>query len=111
PENQESEERLAPSMLGEQARRIRADAEVRRVAERDDAGVAEDQVERQREQRGDGDLARQLQIRRRGDEGQQRAQPEDGLEPPPADLRFEMPASAFQTGPPGATSGCRPSPG
>ena len=60
-------------MLGEQAGGIRADAEVRRVSERDDAGVAEDQVERQREQRGDGDLARQLQIRRRGDEGQQRA--------------------------------------
>src|SRR3989441_6307330 len=59
------------SMLGGQARRIRADAEVRRVAERDDAGVAEDQVERQRKQRGDGDLARQLQIRRRGDRSEE----------------------------------------
>ena len=36
-------------MLGEQAQRISADAEEGSVAERDDTGVAEDQVERQRQ--------------------------------------------------------------
>ena len=39
-------ERLAPAVHGEKSRGVRADAEERRVPERDDARVAEDQVER-----------------------------------------------------------------
>ena len=42
----EAAERLAPAVHGEQPRRVRADAEEGRVTERDDAGVAEDEVER-----------------------------------------------------------------
>ena len=38
---------------------VGADAEKGRVAERNDAGITENDVEREREQRGDGDLARQ----------------------------------------------------
>ena len=41
---------LMISYLREQARRIGADAEEGRVAERDDAGIAEDEIEREREQ-------------------------------------------------------------
>ena len=37
--------------LASDARRVGAEAEEGRVAERDDAGIAEDQVEREREQR------------------------------------------------------------
>ena len=40
------DERLVPAVHREQSRRIRADAEERGVAERHDAGVTEDQVER-----------------------------------------------------------------
>jgi len=36
-------------MLGEQARRIGADAEKGRMAERDDARIAEDEIERERD--------------------------------------------------------------
>ena len=55
----ETAERLAPAVHGEQPRGIRADAEECGVPERDDAGVTEDQVERHREQPGDQDLAAQ----------------------------------------------------
>src|SRR5713101_5807453 len=97
-------------MLGEKAGGVRADAEIRGVAERDDSRVAEDQVERQREQRRDGDLARELQIRGRDEERQERRQPEGDLGPAPADLRREKLASVCQTGPPDATSAVQPSP-
>src|SRR5207237_2992832 len=52
-------ERIAPPEFGDQSGGIGADAEKRGMAERNDAGIAEDDVEREREQRGDGDLARQ----------------------------------------------------
>ena len=52
----EAEQRIGVDVLGEQAGGIGAEAEERRVAERDDAGIAQDQVEREREQREDGDL-------------------------------------------------------
>ena len=45
------------------------------MAERDDAGIAEDQIERQSKQGGDGDLARQDQIIGEQREGQKRRQP------------------------------------
>ena len=47
---------LDDAVLGEEARDIGAEAEERRVAERDDAGIAEQQVEREREQAEDRDL-------------------------------------------------------
>jgi hypothetical protein len=60
------------------------------VAERDDAAKAEDQIEREREQRGDRDLARQHQIGRRQNKRQKRRQPEGDLAPLPADLRLQI---------------------
>src|SRR5688572_7560911 len=98
-------------MLGEQPCGIGADPEERSMAERDDAGVAEDEVERQREQRGDRDLACEREIVRRDDERQERGEPEDDLQRPPADLLPEMRASVFQTVLRGAISAAPPSPG
>jgi hypothetical protein len=56
------------------------------MAERNDAGIAEDQVERQREQGGDRDLACEHKIGRCYDEGQQRRKPEHDLDHAPARL-------------------------
>ena len=60
--DQQARERLAPAGLGDEPGGIGAEAEERGMAERDDAGIAEDQIEREREQRRDGDLARERQI-------------------------------------------------
>ena len=50
--DQQRQHRLGDdAVLGQQPGAIGADAEERGVAERDDAGIAEDQVEREREQR------------------------------------------------------------
>ena len=44
------------SMLGEKTGHVGAKTEIRRMAERNDAGVSEDQIEREREQREDGNF-------------------------------------------------------
>jgi len=77
-------QRFAPDEFREQPGGIGADAEKRRVAERNDAGVTEDEIERQRKQRADRDLARQRQIIRKQHERQQRYQPEGDFERVPA---------------------------
>ena len=83
----EARQRLAPAVHGKQAGRIGAETEEGRVAQRDDAGVAEDEVERNREQSGDQDLAAEHQMtgqrKVRGD----RDQPERELDRPPAVVR------------------------
>ena len=83
-------QRLAPATFRKQPRRIGADAEIGGVAERYDAGKAEDEIERQREQSRDRDLARQHQIIRRQHERQQRREPERDLAPLPAVLRLQI---------------------
>jgi len=107
----EAAQRLAPAVLRGEPGRVGAEAEVGRVPERHEPGIAEDEVQREREKRGDGDLARELQVRRRHDERQQRARPEDKLRPAPARARGKGGLSAGQTGPPDATSAVRPSRG
>jgi hypothetical protein len=113
--DQEPGQRLAPAPLRDQARGIGAEAEEGRMAERHDASVAEDEVEREREQRRDGDLARQLQVARGDPERQQRGEPERDLDRAPTRLRDEVligigdsrdrhRLSAFRTGRPAATS-------
>src|SRR5262249_40849629 len=86
----EAGERLAPAKFGDQTCGVGADAEKRRVTERDDAGVAKDEVERKCEQRGDRDLTRKRQVVREQHEGQQRRQPEHDLQRMPAALRLEI---------------------
>src|SRR6267378_1485214 len=87
-ESEGLEERPDPHAL--QAGGAGAKTEERRVPERHDAGVAEDEIEREGEERRDRDLARELEIRRRRDERRERAQPERDLDAPPADLCLEM---------------------
>ena len=53
---------LVPAVHGQDAGGVGADAEERGMAERHDAGVAEDEVQRQREQDHDEDLAAQRQV-------------------------------------------------
>jgi hypothetical protein len=69
---------------GEQAGRVRAHAEECRVPERHDAGVAEDEVERDGEQPGDQYLAAQHAVAWEQEERRDRRQPERDLDRAPA---------------------------
>ena len=78
-------QRVGRQVLGAQSRRVGADAEERRVAQRHDAGIPEDEIEREREQRDDGDLAHQRRLQ--GQHGGQRQGQGPGRDlpgPPPA---------------------------
>ena len=81
----EAQPRVGEQVLREQRRGVRAGAEEGRMAERDDARVAEDQVERQREQREDRDLVQQQRVAgQRKPGGDQR---DDERDLPPAHAR------------------------
>ncbi|MNT94535.1 hypothetical protein D3C72_2362470 [compost metagenome] len=54
------------------------------MAERDDAGIAEDQVERDGEQRQDGDLGEDQHLRRQDEDQRYREQPQADLPEAPA---------------------------
>src|SRR5439155_18949828 len=82
-------QRLAPAPFRNQTRGVGAKAEIGRMAERYDAGVTEDEVERQREQRRDGDLARQHQVVGGEHEWKQCCEPEGNFDGLPANLRRE----------------------
>ena len=107
-------QRLAPAALGQEPGGVGAHTEECGMAERDDPRVAEEEIERQREERGDGDLARELEVGREEEEGRQRGEPEDRLQAPPSGLARELVTrvrgrlggahpSAGRTGRPGAT--------
>jgi hypothetical protein len=84
----ELQERLRHAELRAQdSRGIGAEPEERAVAERDDAGVAEDQVERQREQDEDQDARPERQVLRQQEESRQREHPRRPLRP--ADARID----------------------
>ena len=80
----QADQRIGHHVLGEQRRGVRAEAEERGVAERDDAGVAEDQVERDREQREDRDLVEQQRMRRQQQPRQRQRREQRQLPPAPA---------------------------
>ena len=71
-------------MQREQAGRIGADTEECGVPERDDAGVTQDQVEREHEQRQPGDLGEDQVAVRKQQDRRQRHRPEQHLAPAPA---------------------------
>ena len=73
---QQAQQRVADAMHRQQACRIGTGAKERCVAQRDQTGVAQDQVQRQRKQRGDRYLRQQRQIVGKHKIGQQRQQPE-----------------------------------
>src|SRR5204862_1200181 len=60
----QADDRIGHHVLREQRRRVRAEAEEGGVAERDDAGIAEDEIERDREQGDDRDLVEKQRLRR-----------------------------------------------
>src|SRR5207244_10055365 len=73
-------QRFTPAVLGEQSCGVRTEPEERSLAQRNDACIAEDQVQRQREQRGDQDLAAQREIFGEREKRDDRDQPEGELE-------------------------------
>ena len=86
---------IGRQQLGAQGRAVRAEAEERGVAERHDAGVAEDQVEREREQREDRDLVEDEGLPRKEQPG--RRQRREGRELPRQRQRASL-ASAADAG-------------
>ena len=75
------------SRCGEQRRGVGAEAEEGGVAERDDAGVAEDQVERHGEQGDDGDLVEQQRVPRQQQPRERQRRQQRELPPAPARRR------------------------
>ena len=72
----QSGNRLGPGEIGDQQRRgIGADAEIGRMTERDDSGVAKNEIERQREQDHDQRLAAQNHLVGKGEIGGDRDKP------------------------------------
>ena len=71
-------------MPREQARRVGAHAEEGRLPERQDPRVAEDEIERQREQPVDEDLTQEQPPIGHHEEGHERRDPERDLERMPA---------------------------
>src|SRR5438045_5264678 len=67
---------LAPSVLRRETGRVGAEPEKRRVPERHDAGVTENEIEREGKQRRDGDLARERKVVGKQPVRQQRRDPE-----------------------------------
>ena len=85
PAEQHGADRLAPSKMRRQhAGRIGARAEISGMPERDDAGIAEDQVEGQREDDRNEDLGAERQIVRKDEERHDRQDPRQALRPMPA---------------------------
>ncbi len=71
-------------MYGKQPGGVRADAEVRRMAERHDTRVAQDEIERHREHSGNQDLAPEHPMIRKDEERTEGGEPECDLERVPA---------------------------
>ena len=87
---QERDGRLVDDLvLGEQARRIGADPEEGGVAERDDAGIAEDEIEREREQAPDHGLGQDQVLGRQQPDGREGDDPEQDLQRPEAGARAQ----------------------
>jgi hypothetical protein len=77
-------------MQREQARGVGAEAEERRVAERWDSGVAEQEIQREREQPADENLAAEQEMIRKQEVARGRADPEQDFVPAPAAARGEQ---------------------
>jgi hypothetical protein len=73
-------QRFAPPVRRQQARGVGADTEKGGVAERNDAGVAQREVDGERENDGGEDLRRQRKIIRKGKEGDDGHNPRQRLE-------------------------------
>src|SRR5262249_33381107 len=94
---------LSPAVLGEKPRCVCADAEECGVTERDDARVAENQIEREREQRRDHDLTARGEIPGEEKVRHARDKPEDSLALAPL-LRRQAHQPRFPSTPRGTAS-------
>ena len=78
-------DRLVPdAVIGQHPDRVGAGAEERGVAERDDAGIAEREIEREREQDRDQQLGAEAEIAREDEVEGERQDPGDRLPQPEA---------------------------
>jgi hypothetical protein len=75
---------------GQQPGTVGADAEEGGVAERDDAGIPEDQIEREREQRQPKDVGHDQIAGRKQEGAGKREHPEHDFARPPAGARARM---------------------
>ena len=82
--DRQADQRIGHHVLGEQGRRVGAQAEEGGVAERHDAGVSEHQVQRHREQRHDRDLVDQCGMAGQQHRRNQRDDPQHRLPRLPA---------------------------
>ncbi len=81
---------LDDSVLGENARHVGAKAEECRVPERDDARIAEDEIERDRKQPEDRDLGQDQVLARQQEDRRKRREPERDFQRAPARPRRQM---------------------
>ena len=81
---EEPRQRFAPAVHREQPGRVRAESEEGRVAERHDPRVAEDEIERHREESGDEDLAAEHEVPGEREPRDEREAPEHEFRHAPA---------------------------
>ena len=86
----EPDERIADATARQNRRAIGADSEKRGMAERENAGIAEDQIERHREQAGDQDFIDQQRARGQREDQQDEQDPEGDLSIAPARAARQM---------------------
>ena len=85
PETEERDDRLVDdAVFGEEAGKIAGEAEKGRLAQRDDAGIAEDQVERERKQRENRRLGQNQMLAREQPDGGEREHPKGNFQRRPA---------------------------
>lgn len=96
---QEPADRLAPAQMGRQhAGGIGAGAEIGGVAEGNDAGIAEDEIEREGENDGDDDLGAQRHVIGKDEECTDARHPGKGLGPMPTVAADEARACSLARG-------------
>src|SRR6266516_1678463 len=76
---------------GQQPGRVGSQAEERRMAERQDPGVSQNEIEREREQSQDGDFGEDQMPARQQKDARQRGEPEHDFEQAPARARRKLP--------------------
>ena len=89
-EDQRDDRLVDDAVFGDQAGEISGDAEKRRLAQRQDAGIAEDEVERQREQRQDRRVLHDQIFAGEQPDGGESENPERDLERRPAGALLEI---------------------
>ena len=88
--NGEPKRGLGEPLARENGRGVSAETKERRVAERDDSGQPENEIERQSEQAGDERFVDDRRARRQSEDQGQNREPEHDFRPPPARAPLQM---------------------